>query len=84
MYVCVYAHFGLQQLYLSVLGCAGSWLLRGLSLVAASGDSSRVVRGLPTAVASFVVEHRLSAVWTSVIVAHGLSCPRVYHWQADS
>ena len=41
-----------------IFGCAGSLLLRGLSLVVASVDCSLVaVCGLLTAVASLVAEH---------------------------
>ena len=47
-----------------------------LSLVAASkGYSLIVVRGLLTAVASLVAEHRFQGVYTSVIVVRGFSCP---------
>ena len=47
-----------------------------LSLVVVSrGCSLVVVCGLPIAVASLVAEHRLWAVWTSVVTAHRLSCP---------
>ena len=79
----VYAHFGFEQLYLSILGCAGSLLLRGLFPNCGKW-------GLLSRYAGFsllwllVVEHRLLDVRTSVIVVHGLSCPRAYHWQADS
>ena len=45
--------------YLFILGCAGSLLLPGFSLVVASGGYSlAVVRGLLIAVVSLVVEHR--------------------------
>ena len=66
-----------------------SSLLHGLFLVA--------VRGLPTVVASLVVEHRLWGAWASVAVARGLSCstacgifpdqgsnPCLLQWQMDS
>ena len=66
-----------------------------LSLVVGSGGSSLAqVRGLLTAVASFVTDHRLYGA--SVVVVHRLSCPVAYgifldqglnpcslHWQAD-
>ena len=54
-------------------GCAGSSLLCGLSLVAASrGYSLAAVRRLFVAVASLVVEHRLKGVRASVIMEHRL------------
>ena len=55
----------------------------GFSLVAASGSYSLVaVHGLFIAVASLVVEHRLSGAWASGVVALGLrscSSPAVEH-----
>ena len=80
----VYAHFGFEQPYLSILGCAGSLLLQGLFPNCGKLGTTFSVRGFLIAAAFLVVEHRLSDVRTSVIVAHGLSCPRAYHWQADS
>ena len=67
-----------------------------LSLVVGSGGSSLAqVRGLLTAVASFVTDHRLYG--PSAVVVHRLSCPVAYgifldqglnpyslHWKADS
>ena len=48
------------KFYLFVYGSAGSWLLRGLSLVVESrGYFLVVVCGLPIVLASLVVEHRL-------------------------
>ena len=47
-------------LYFFIVGCAGSSLLHGLSLVAASGRYSlAVVPSLLIVVASLVAEHRL-------------------------
>ena len=46
--------------YLFIFGCAGSWFLHGLSLVAESRDYTRVgVCGLLVVVASPVAEHGL-------------------------
>ena len=57
-------------------GCAGSSLLQGLSLVAASRDHSLVaVHGLLIEVASLAVEHRLEGIQTSAVVAPGPICP---------
>ena len=44
-------------IYFFIFGCIGSSLLRGLSLVVASGGYSVVVRGLLIVVASLVAEH---------------------------
>ena len=53
-----------KQDCLFIFGCAGSLLVRGLSLVAASGGYSlTVVRGLLIAVASLVAEHGLQEHW---------------------
>ena len=55
------------QIVLFVFGCAGSSLLRGLSLV--------VVHGLLIGVASLVVEQGLQGAWASAVAARGLrSC----------
>ena len=51
---------------LPVFCCAGSLLLRGLSLVA--------VCRLLTAVSSLVVEHGLLDSWVSVVAVLGFSC----------
>ena len=52
-------YFTLKILFIYLFGCAGSSLLRQLSLVVASGGYSLVVmHGLLVAVASFL-EHRL-------------------------
>ena len=40
--VCARAHFGFQQLYLSILGRAGSWLPQGLF---SSGEQGLLSRG---------------------------------------
>ena len=69
--------------------------MRGPSLVSGSGGCSPVAGlGLLIAVASLVAEHGL---WSSGVVAHGLSCPAAWeilpdqgsnlcslHWQAYS
>ena len=48
------------KIYLFIFGCAGSLLLQGLSLVAASGSCSlAVVHRLLIALASVVVEYGL-------------------------
>ena len=49
------------QIVLFVFGCAGSSLLRGLSLV--------VVHGLLIGVASLVADHGLWGMWVSVVAA---------------
>ena len=59
--------------------------------------SLAAVCGLLIAVASLVLEHKLSGGWASVVVAHGLSHPAAcgifpdqgsnlgpWHWQTDS
>ena len=51
----------------SFFGCVGSWLLCGLSLLAASGGCSLV-----WCVVTSVVEHRLWSVWAPAIVLQGL------------
>ena len=64
---CSHAHVFLSNVYLFFpngsaffCDCVGSLLLRGLSLVAASGGSSAVaLYWLLVAVASLVAEHRL-------------------------
>ena len=76
--------------YLFNFGCTESFLLHGLSLVAASESYSPVaVQGLLTEVASFakqglqgarasvVVAQSLSSC-SSWVVGHGLSCPMTY------
>ena len=83
--------------------CSGSecdfffffWLCGGF--VAVCGLYLAVVCGLLIAVASLVLEHRLSGGWASVVVAHVLSCPAAcgvfpdqgsnlcpLHWQANT
>lgn len=53
-------------------GCAGSLVLRGLALVAASrGSSLVVVLGLLAAVASFYCRARALSTWASVVAAQG-------------
>ena len=62
-------------LLLCIFGCAGSPLLCGLPLVAASGGRSLVVvHGLLLAVVSLIVEHGLWGTRASVVEACGLSC----------
>ena len=63
-------------LLLFIFYCAGSSLLHGLPLAAASrGYSIVAMCELLTAVASFVVGHRLLGAWASEAAAEGLgSC----------
>ena len=50
-------HISFFNFYLFIYGCAGSSLLRGLSLVSASGGYSSCMCRLFIAMASLVVEH---------------------------
>ena len=70
-----------------VLAVLGLPCCTGFSLVSESRGYSRVaVIGLHIAVASLVVERRLSGVWASVAVAHGLSScsPRALELRLNS
>ena len=56
--------FKVYYYYLFILGCCGSSLLCGLSLVVARGGYSLAVPGLLIALASLFMEHRLSSCRT--------------------
>ena len=61
------------KFYLFIFGCAGSSLLRGLSLVTASGGYSLIaVLGLLISMATLVVEHRL---WDARAQNYGAQLP---------
>ena len=95
---CFFFFFNNSLLYLFIFCCVGSsFLLRGLSLVAASrGHSSSRCAGLSLS-RPFLLRSTGSRCAGSVVVAHGSSCsaargifpdqgsnPCPLHWQADS
>ena len=59
-------------IYLIISVCAGSCLLRRLSVAVAAGITLLGIHKLPAAGASPTVEHRLSGVQALVVAAHRL------------